>query len=147
MAVVLSVVALVFVWVFLPAFGRNVYAVFYLAVVLSAWNGGLGPAVLAGPSACWPTSSFSRRRSGLDCSRGLAESCIFVLVACLVALITDRLDRTNRALDRRWPSSATRGQMRAVVDGVVEALLLVAPTARAERQPPVRRPVRDDSPR
>ena len=46
-AAVLSVVALVATVTFLPAFGNSIYAVFYIAVVLSAWNGGLGPGLLA----------------------------------------------------------------------------------------------------
>ena len=47
-AVVLSLLALICVWVFRPAFGTSIYAIFFLAVVLSAWYGGLGPGILAG---------------------------------------------------------------------------------------------------
>src|SRR5262249_16953877 len=46
-AALLSFLALAVAVVFLPAFGPSVYAVFYIAVVLSAWNGGLGPGLLA----------------------------------------------------------------------------------------------------
>src|SRR6185437_1604845 len=47
-AVGMSVLALICVFVFRPVFGTDVFALFYLAVVLSAWYGGLGPGVLAG---------------------------------------------------------------------------------------------------
>jgi energy-coupling factor transport system substrate-specific component len=47
LAALLSVVAFGVTVVFLPAFGRSIYSVFIIVVVLSAWNGGLGPGLLA----------------------------------------------------------------------------------------------------
>ncbi len=45
-AVVASLVASLLSFVFLPAFERSIFTVFYIAVLISAWRGGLGPALL-----------------------------------------------------------------------------------------------------
>ncbi len=124
-AVLMSLVALIFAWVFRPAFGTDVYGIFYLAVVLSAWYGGLGPGILAGCVGILANLAFESPPLG----PGLGTDdwlriIIFVSVAFIVALITDRLERANSAL------GGALAETRAVVDGVVEALVLVSPTDR-----------------
>ena len=124
-ATLLSLVALLCAWVFLPAFGNDVFAMFYLAVVLSAWYGGLGPGLLAGgvgvlANIVLQSPPFGR---GLEVEDWL-RIIIFVAVSFVVAVITDRLDRTNAKL------GGALAETRAVVNGVVEALVLVSPDER-----------------
>jgi PAS domain S-box-containing protein len=132
-AAVLSVLALAFTVVFLPAFGRSVYAVFYVAVVLSAWNGGLGPAMLAtgiGAATSVLLPIYRAGAPGLDAQDWLSLS-IFLIVSFLIALITSALDRANQALGAALVEQRrSEAETRAVVDSVVEALLLVAPDRR-----------------
>jgi PAS domain S-box-containing protein len=128
-AVGLSLVAFVTSVVFYPAFGRSVYAVFYLAVVLSAWNGGLGPGLLAtgiGAATIVLLPFSAAGGPGLQPDDWLSL-CIFLTVSFLIALITDALDT---ALARQRRSEA---ETRSIVDSVVEALLLVAPDQRLVR--------------
>jgi PAS domain S-box-containing protein len=132
-ALVLSVLALIFAVAFLPAFGRSVYAVFYIAVVLSAWNGGLGPAFVAtgiGAAAAVLLPLYRSGSNGLKAEDWLSL-CIFLTVSFLIALITSALDRTNRALNTALVEQRrSEAETRAVVDSVVEALLLVSPEQR-----------------
>jgi PAS domain S-box-containing protein len=128
-AAALSVVALVFVWVFRPVFGTDVYAVFYLAVIISAWYGGLGPAILAGVVGLVANIALQARPlgPGLEIDDWLRVA-IYVSVASLIALITDRLERSNAALEVALSEQREQeAQTRAVVNGVVEALVLVSP--------------------
>jgi PAS domain S-box-containing protein len=129
MTVALSAVALLFAWVFRPVFGTDVYAVFYLAVIVSAWYGGLGPAVLAGVVGLLANIVFQIPPigPGLEIDDWLRVA-IYVSVASLIVLITDRLDRTNSALAMSLNEQREQeAQTRAVVNGVVEGLMLVAP--------------------
>jgi PAS domain S-box-containing protein len=132
-AALLSVSALVATVVFLPAFGSSVYAIFYIAVVLSAWNGGLGPALLAtgiGAAASTLLPIYRSDSAGLDAEDWLTL-CIFLTVSFLIALITSALDRANRALNTALVDQRqSAAEIRAIVDSVVEALLLVAPDQR-----------------
>ncbi|MBV9355657.1 MAG: DUF4118 domain-containing protein, partial [Chloroflexi bacterium] len=129
LALLVSLAALLFAWVFQPAFGHSVFAVFYLAVMISAWNGGLRPALLSIAIGVFGMLLFELppMAPGFDVS-DILNLCIFLLVTSLVALFTDRLEDTNRAL-----ASALTEQRRvaaenqAVVDGVIEGLALIAP--------------------
>jgi PAS domain S-box-containing protein len=128
-AVALSVIALLFAWVFRPAFNTDVYAVFYLAVIISAWYGGLGPAILAGVVGLIANIVFQvpPLGPGLTIDDWLRVA-IFVSVASLIVLITNRLERTNAALEVALNEQREQeAQTRAVVNGVVEALVLVDP--------------------
>jgi PAS domain S-box-containing protein len=121
-AVALSVVALVFTWVFRPVFGPGVFAVFYLVVLVSAWYGGLWPAILAGTVGLFANvvPEVPPFGPGLIADDWLRIA-IYVCVSFLIALITDRLDRANSALREQ------EAQTSAVVNSVVEGLVLVAP--------------------
>ncbi|HEY1293716.1 MAG TPA: response regulator [Chloroflexota bacterium] len=129
-AIALSALALLFAWVFKPAFGTDAYAVFYLAVIVSAWYGGLGPAIVAGVVGLLANIVFQLPQMG---GPGLTNDdwlrvAIYVSVASLIVLITNRLDRTNSALATSLDEQrAQQAQTRAVVDGVVEGLVLVGP--------------------
>jgi PAS domain S-box-containing protein len=131
-ALALSAVALGFVWIFSTAFGTNVYAVFYLAVIVSAWYGGLGPGIVAGLVGLVANLVFQLPPlgPGLGIDDWLRVS-IYVAVSFLIALITDRLDRSNARLATSLAEQREQeAQTRAIVNGVVEALMLVSPDDR-----------------
>lgn len=135
LAVALSVLAFVFSLVFLPAFGRNVYVVFYLAVALSAWRAGFRPAVLTVVVGIAAMLILATGQPGGGVRvEDILNVCMFVLVTVPIALLVDRLERTNAALERSV-AEGQRGQAEtnAIVEGVVEALVLVAPDKRLVR--------------
>jgi PAS domain S-box-containing protein len=128
-AILLSLLALLFVSVFRPVFGSDALAVFYLAVVISAWYGGLGPGLLAGGVGLFANvyPQMQPFGPGLSVDDWLRIA-IYVCVSFLIALITDRLDRTNSALELALTEQREQeAQTRAVVNSVVEALALVSP--------------------
>ena len=128
LALAAIVVATVFAWVFLPAFGGTAFAVFYLAVVWTAWRAGLLPALAA--IACgvlamllFPLPLFGGPGLTVGDALNLA---IFVLVAGLITRFTVQRQRSTAALLAQKTSLEDReAQVSAVVDGVVEGLLLV----------------------
>ena len=135
LAVALSVVAFAFSLVFLPAFGRNVYVVFYLTVAVSAWKGGLRPAILAilVGIAAMIILALPPRGPGLR-AEDILNVWMFILVTTPIALIVDRLERTNEALQHALAERRrSEAEVRSIVEGVVEALMLVAPSQRVIR--------------
>ena len=59
---------------------------------------------------------------------------MFILVTTPIALIVDRLERTNEALEHALAERRrSEAEVRSIVEGVVEALLLVAPSQRVIR--------------
>ncbi|HEY7062586.1 MAG TPA: response regulator [Chloroflexota bacterium] len=130
LATVVSIAALAITWLFLPAFGRSVFAVFYLAVLLSAWRGGLGPGLLAmvvGAVANIVLVIPPIGSLGLQMEDWL-RLCIFLTVSLLIALVTDALERARRALDVSLAQKRrSEAEMSSILDSVVEALALVAP--------------------
>jgi PAS domain S-box-containing protein len=133
LAAALSLLALVIAIVFWPATGRVILAVFYIAVVLSAWNGGIGPGLLAtGFAAAAAVLLPSIASDGTGFTVGDAVNlCIFLTVSLLIALITEALDRVNRALNTALDDERrTEAEIRSLVDSVVETLVLVSPEGR-----------------
>jgi signal transduction histidine kinase len=129
LALLVSAVALLFAWVFQPAFGHSVFAVFYLAVMISAWNGGLRPALVSIAIGVFGMLLFELPPigPGFDVA-DILNLCIFLVVTSLVALFTDRLEDTNRALATALTEQRrVAAENQAVVDGVIEGLALIAP--------------------
>jgi PAS domain S-box-containing protein len=131
-AAILSLSALVIAILFWPAAGRVMLAVFYIAVVLSAWNGGLGPGLLATGfgAAAAVLLPFAAPGDGFTVGDAL-NLCVFLTVSSLIALITEALDRVNRALATSLEDERRiEAEIRSLVDSVVETLLLVSPDGR-----------------
>jgi PAS domain S-box-containing protein len=128
-AILLSLLALIFEWFFRPVFGPGSLAVFYLAVIISAWYGGLGPGILAAAVGLL-ANLFPQMQPfgpGLSVDDWLRVA-IYLCVSFLIALITDRLDRSKSALEMALNEQREReAETRAVVNSVVEALALVSP--------------------
>jgi PAS domain S-box-containing protein len=103
-----------------------VFAVLYVAVAVSAWYGGLGPAILStglGSIAILLFPAFAPGATGFVPEDWL-NLALFLSVSSLIILITHSLEE-SLAEQRR-----TEAETRAVVDGVVEGLLLVSPEQR-----------------
>lgn len=134
-AAVLSGLAAAFSWFFLPAFNVDVYAVFYLAVILSALSGGLGPALLAMAVGVASQIGFQvGLHRGESAIQDALRVVIFVLVSFLIAFITAqraraaiRLQGAVAGLERAYGEQQTQqAQIRSVVDNVVEGLMLIS---------------------
>jgi PAS domain S-box-containing protein len=129
----LSLLALVIAILFWPAAGRVILAVFYIAVVLAAWNGGLGPGLLAmgfGAAAAILLPLAASDGDGFTVGDAL-NLVVFLVVCTLIALITEALDRVNRALGTALEEERRAdAETRSVVDSVVETLVLVSPEGR-----------------
>jgi PAS domain S-box-containing protein len=132
-AAVLSMVAVVVSIVFWPAAGRVILSVFYISVVLSAWNGGLGPGLLAtgfGAAAAVLLPYAARGGDGFTVGDAL-NLCVFLTTSLLIAVITQALDHVNQALGTSLEEEKrAEAEIRSVVDSVVEALVLVSPDGR-----------------
>jgi signal transduction histidine kinase len=130
-AAVISLLALLISIVFWPATGRVILSVFYIAVVLSAWNGGLGPGLLATGFGAAAAILLPRPVTGGFGVDDALNLCVFITVSVLIALITEALDRVNRALGTSLEEELrAEAEIRSVVDSVVETLLLVSPDGR-----------------
>jgi PAS domain S-box-containing protein len=128
-AVVTSLLALLLSFVFLPAFGRSIFSVFYVAVLLSAWRGGLGPAVFTtgvGALSNILLLVSPYHNVGITAEDWLRLG-IFVIVSLAIAVIADQLEKSKRDLQKSLLAEReTRARIRAVTDGVNEALILVS---------------------
>jgi len=132
-AVVVSLLALLVSFVFLPAFGRSIFSVFYLAVLLSAWRGGLGPAILT--TAVGGVANILLLVSpyynvGITAEDWLRLA-IFAIVSGAIAVIANQLEKSKQHLQAALQAEReSQARIRAITDGVNEALVLVAPDGR-----------------
>jgi PAS domain S-box-containing protein len=131
--VVVSLLALLVSFVFLPAFGRSIFSVFYLAVLLSAWRGGLGPAILTtavGALANIMLLVSPYYNVGITAEDWLRLG-IFTVVSLAIAFIADQLEKSKKDLEASLQAEReSQARIRAITDGVNEALVLVAPDGR-----------------
>ena len=132
-AVVVSLLALLLSFVFLPAFGRSIFSVFYVAVLLSAWRGGMGPAIFTtaiGALANILLLVSPYYNVGLNAEDWLRMG-IFVVVSLAIAFIADQLEQSKRDLQASLQAEReSQARIRAITDGVNEALVLVSPDGR-----------------
>jgi PAS domain S-box-containing protein len=132
-AIALSVAALAISWIFLPAFGSSVFAIFYVAVIISAWRGGLGPGLVAMAVGLLANillliPPFGHMGLGIQ---NWLDILLFLIVSVLLAFITAARERAYRALDEALHEQRrSQARIRAVVDSVADALVLVAPDGR-----------------
>jgi PAS domain-containing protein len=112
---------------------RSAYSCTLHAVTHVLWRlegvGACGPGILAG--AVGLVANLVLQVPPLGPGLGIDDwlrVSIYVAVSFLIALITDRLERTNSALAVSLAEQREQeAQTRAVVNGVVEALALVSP--------------------
>lgn len=132
-AVAASLLAVLFSFVFLPAFERGVFHIFYIAVLVSAWRGGLGPALLTTAVGALVNILFlvsPYYNVGVSAQDWLRVA-VFVAVSLAIAAIADQLEQRKRALERSLRAEReSRARIRAIADGVDEGLALVSPDRR-----------------
>jgi PAS domain S-box-containing protein len=133
LAVVASLLALLIFIIFLPATGPSIFSIFYLAVLLSAWRGGLGPALLAisvGAVAIF-LLLIAPAAGVRDIVADWFRLVDFVVVASVIAFIAIQLEQSRQRLAQALHAERTgQAQLRAIADGVTEALALIAPDRR-----------------
>jgi PAS domain S-box-containing protein len=133
LAVAVSLLAALLSFVFLPAFERGIFHVFYLAVLVSAWRGGWGPALFT--TAIGVLCNIFFLVSPYYHTRITAEDVlrvgVFLIVSLAIAAIADQLEQSRRAVRRSLQMEReARARIRAITDGVDEALMLVGPDQR-----------------
>jgi PAS domain S-box-containing protein len=133
LAVAVSLLAALLSFVFLPAFERGIFHVFYLAVLISAWRGGWGPALFTTAVGVLCNTFFlvSPYYHTRITAEDLLRVVVFVIVSLAIAAIADQLEKNRRALRESLQMEREgRARIRAITDGVDEALMLVAPDGR-----------------
>jgi len=132
-AVAVSLLAVLLSFVFLPAFGASIFSVFYLAVLIAAWRGGLGPALLTtavGALAHIFLLISPFHNVGVSPEDWLRVG-IFVVVSLAIAAIANQLEKSKQALQASLQSEReARARILAITDSVDEAIALVSPDGR-----------------
>ena len=133
MAVAASLAASLLSFIFLPAFERGIFHIFYVAVLVSAWRGGLGPGLLTAAVGVLANLFFLESpyyHVGISAQDWLRVG-LFLVVSVSIAVIADQLEKSKRALQKSLQAEReSRARIRAITDGVDEALLLVGPDQR-----------------
>ena len=145
LAVIVSLLALLIFIVLLPAVGPSIFSIFYLAVLLSAWRGGLGPALLT--AAVGAAAIYLLLIAPFPGADGIFAAWFrlidFLIISGIIAVIANQIEKGRQRLAQSLQAErASEARLRAVADGVNEALALIAPEGRPHRQPPLQRPVR-----
>ncbi len=130
LAAALSILALIGAWLTYPLFGNAVFSVFYIVVVVIAWRGGLGPAVLSmfiSIVAIIPLLVAPLGTPGLA-GEDLLPALAFLAVSVVIALITASRESVNESL-RESLAAERRHEARilAMMDSTAEALVLISP--------------------
>ncbi len=132
-AVLASLVAVLLSLLFLPAFERGVFHIFYVAVLVSAWRGGLGPGLLTAAVGVLANLAFMVSpiyHVGITAEDWLRVG-LFLVVSVAIAVIADQLEKSKRALQKSLQAErASQARIRAITDGVDEALVFVSPDQR-----------------
>ncbi len=132
-AVATSLVALLLSLVFLPAFERGIFHIFYVAVLISAWRGGLGPGLVTTAVGVLANLFFlvsPTYHVGITAQDWLRVG-LFLVVSVAIAIIADQLEKSKRALQKSLQAEReSQARIRAITDGVDEALVFVSPAQR-----------------
>ena len=131
LAVAISLLSLLISFIFLPAFERGTFAIFYVAVLISAWRGGFGPALVTTAVGAFANILFlvSPYYNVSITAQYWLRVAVFVFVSVLIALIAYQLEMSKRDLERSLKMEReSRARIRAITDGVNEALVLVSPS-------------------
>jgi PAS domain S-box-containing protein len=131
LAVVVSILCLLWAFVFLPAFERGTFHIFYVAVLIVAWRSGMGPALFTAAIGVLANILFlvSPYYKGEITAEDWLRVGIFVVVSVLIAYIGYLLETSKKELQKSLHMEREgRARIRAITDSVNEALFLVAPT-------------------
>lgn len=140
LAFVVSLLTLLVCFVFLPAIGPSIFALFILAVVISAWRGGMGPALLT--TAIGALSNIFLLNSpyynaGISATDWFRVA-IFLIVSVAIAGIANQLEKSRRNLQKSLQAEReSEALILTIIDSVNEAMILVS---REQRVLDVNRP-------
>ena len=97
-----------------PWMGESISPLFFAAVMLSAWFGGLGPGLLATVLAGWASAYFFLNPPGsaLIGWDDIVRLCVFLMVALLISFLTAMRNRAETALRRSHEELERRVQLR-----------------------------------
>jgi PAS domain S-box-containing protein len=132
-AVIASILCVLWTFIFLPAFERGTFHIFYVAVLITAWRGGLGPALFMTGVGVLANILFlvSPYYDGQITLEDWLRVGIFVVVSLLIAYIGYLLESNKRELQKLLRvERESQARIRAITDSVNEALVLVAPDGR-----------------
>jgi PAS domain-containing protein len=128
-----SILALAGSWVFYPAFGNSIVTVFYVVILVSAWQGGLEPAVLSmiiSIVAIIPLLVAPLGAPGFSAEDGLHVTA-FLAGSVIIVLITASRAKENRTIGESLEAERhNEARIVAMMDSVAEALVLVSPDQR-----------------
>ena len=129
LAVVVNLLGLLLCLVFLPAFGRAIFSIFFIGVLLVAYGSGLGPALLTITIGALAQILFLQSpyyKVGVTAEDWL-RVVIFVIVSVAIAVIADQLDKSRRELQRSLQAEReNQARIRAITDSVNEALMFIS---------------------
>ena len=129
LAVAVNLLGLLLCLVFLPAFGRAIFSIFFIGVLLVAYRSGLGPALLTVTLGALAQILFLQSpyyKVGVTAEDWL-RVVIFVIVSVAIAVIADQLDKSRRELQRSLQAEReNQARIRAITDSVNEALMFIS---------------------
>jgi PAS domain-containing protein len=132
-AVLVSSLCVLFTFAFLPVFDRGTLHIFYIAVLIVAWRGGVGPALFTIAVGALTnvfllmSPSFNAEITAEDWLR----VGIFILASLFIAYIAYQLEQSKRDLQKSLETEReSLARSRAVINSVNEALALVSPEQR-----------------
>ncbi len=129
LAVISSIISLLLSFLFLPAFSSSIFSIFYLAVLVSALRGGIGPSLFT--TAVGVLANVILLISpfydiGLSAEDFLRIG-VFIVISVAIAFIVNQLEKNKQDLKRALQlEQETEARIRAITDSVNEALLLVS---------------------
>ena len=129
LAVLASLVSLFLSFVFLPAFSRSIFSIFYLAVLLSALRGGIRPALLTTAIGVLTNVLFlfSSFHEITITAEDFLRIGIFIIISIGIAVIADQLEKSNQSLQKSLQMEReSQARIRAITDSVNEALLFIS---------------------
>ena len=128
-AVFVSLLSLLICFVFLPAFSGSIFSIFYLAVLISALRGGIGPALFTTAVGLFAnilllvSPYYNAEITAEDWLRWF----VFVILSIAITIIADQLEKSKRSLKKSLQAEReSQALIRAITDGVNEALLLIS---------------------
>jgi PAS domain S-box-containing protein len=129
LAVAVNLLALLLCFVFLPAFERGIFHIFYVAVLLVAWRSGRGPALFTTAIGALAQILFLASpyyNAGITAQDWLRVG-IFIVVSLAITTIADQLEKSKRELQKSLQAEReSQARIRAITDSVNEALLLIS---------------------
>jgi two-component system sensor kinase FixL len=104
-----------------PLINPTFFLLFFAAVVLSAWSGGLGPGLLATALSALTTNYFLVPTfvSSTGAGSGVVRLAVFALVAVLISSLTAAREKAQKALQRE------RDFVKSLIDTSQEAIIAI----------------------